>query len=62
MRLWAALMASSAMRSPSAVFWLSQRLKASFTTPETKAAHSREESRSLVWPENWGSASFTEST
>jgi hypothetical protein len=57
---WAAPMASSAMRSASATCWLSHRLKASLTTPETKAAHSREDRRSLVWPENWGSISLTD--
>ena len=52
----------SASRSPVSVCWLSQRLSSSFTTPETKAAHSREESRSLVWPVNCGSTIFTERT
>ena len=47
-RACAALITSSAMRSPRSTCSFSHRPKASLTTPETKAAHSREESRSLV--------------
>ncbi|MCY1466385.1 hypothetical protein D9M71_846810 [compost metagenome] len=41
---------------------MSHRLKASLTTPETNAAASREDRRSLVCPENCGSCIFIEST
>ncbi len=42
--------------------WFSHRANASLTTPDTNAAHSREDSRSLVWPENCGSSILTDST
>ena len=51
-----------ASNSASSVCSLSHRLKLSLTTPEIKAAASREDNRSLVCPENWGSCSLTEST
>ncbi|MNF96541.1 hypothetical protein D3C84_793350 [compost metagenome] len=58
----ALLMASSANCMPSSGWALSQRLKASLTTPETKAAASRDDRRSLVWPENCGSCIFIDRT
>ena len=61
-RRWALSMAISAILSASSMCWFSQRLKASLTAPETKAAHCRDESRSLVWPENRGSVIFTDRT
>ena len=61
-RRWAALITSSARASAWSTWWLSHSEKASLTTPETKPATVREESRSLVWPANWGSSIFTEST
>jgi exodeoxyribonuclease VII large subunit len=62
LRACALLMASQAICSPVSGCWFSQSAKASFTTPETNAAHSREDNRSLVWPENCGSSIFTLST
>ena len=61
-RAWAPAMAISAMRSPASGCCPSHRLNASFTTPETNAAHSLDESRSLVCPVNCGSLIFTDST
>ena len=46
--------ANCAIFSPASGCWLSQSAKASFTTPETKAADSRDESFSLVCPANCG--------
>ena len=59
---WALRMANSAIFSAISVCWLSQRLKESFTTPETNEAHSLEESLSLVCPENCGSRIFIDRT
>ena len=59
---WALVMAISAIRSPDSGCWESQRLSASLAIPETKAAHSRDARRSLVWPVNCGSVIFTDST
>src|SRR3990167_1087550 len=53
-------MARLASNSPCVTCWFNHKLKASFTMPDTKLAHSREERRSLVCPENCGSCSFTE--
>ena len=61
-RCCALRIASSAMRSPSAVCWFSQSEKASRATPEMNAAACREDRRSFVCPENCGSRSFAEST
>src|SRR5690606_1727224 len=61
-RFCALLMQRSASLSPSSVCWFNQRAKASLAMPETNAAASREVKRSLVWPENCGSASLKEST
>ncbi len=58
----AAAMATWAMRSASATFWLSQIEKASWATPLTKADASRDDSRSFVCPVNWGSFMRTERT
>src|SRR5690606_28704659 len=48
MRRWALLIHTSASCSASSVCSFSHRLNASFATPETNAAHCRDESRSLV--------------
>lgn len=58
----ALLIASSASCRPISACSLSHRLKASFTTPETNAAASRDDRRSLVCPENCGSCIFIERT
>ena len=55
-------MANAAIWSPVSGCWLSHSAKWSFTTPCTKLAHSRDDSRSLVCPENCGSWIFTDST
>ncbi len=54
--------ANCAIFSPASGCWLSQSANASFTTPETKAADSRDESLSLVWPANCGFCMRTDST
>ena len=61
-RSCALLIANCAIFSPASGCWLSQSAKASFTTPETKAADSREDSRSLVCPANCGFCMRTDST
>ncbi len=61
-RVCAFMIASCAMRSPCSGCWLSQSPNWSLTMPETNAAGSREERRSLVWPANCGSRIFIEST
>ena len=53
---------SSARRSASDVCWFNHRPNASFAAPETSPAASREESRSFVCPENWGSRSLQDKT
>ncbi|MCY1442580.1 hypothetical protein D9M71_589550 [compost metagenome] len=58
----ALLIASSASNMPVSGLALSHRLNASLTTPETNAAASRDDRRSLVWPENCGSCIFIDST
>ena len=60
MRCCAFSIASLAISSPSPTFWFSHRLKASLTIPDTKVAAAREDSRSLVWPLNCGSARRSE--
>ncbi len=47
-RLWALLMHTSASNSANCGFAFNHKLKASFTTPETKAALWRDDKRSLV--------------
>ena len=59
---WARLIHMSASFSAPSVCWFSHRLKASLATPDTKATASREDKRSLVWPENCGSSSLEDST
>ena len=44
----AQLIANSAIVSPSSTWWFNHRLMASFTAPETKPAHCRDDKRSLV--------------
>ena len=54
--------ASCAISSPVSGCWFSQSENASCVTPATNAGASREESRSLVCPENCGSVIFSDST
>ena len=61
-RRWAELIAISANNSAVWTFWLSHKLKASFTTPPINTALWREERRSLVCPANCGSCILREST
>ena len=54
--------ANCAIFSPASGCWFSHSANASLTTPETKAADSRDESFSLIWPANCGFCIRTEST
>ena len=61
-RSWALPIANCAIASPASGCWFSHSAKASLTTPETKAADSREDSFSFICPANCGSCILTDST
>ena len=53
---------NSANNSAVSVCSFNHKLNESFTTPDTNAAHEREDSFSFVWPANCGSCILTDNT